>query len=140
MTGDNKRKNIVAEVARGDDALREAEILLAAGMRAGAVSRAYYAAFHYARAVLLTLGEEARTHGGLTRLLFRDLVGEGKLDPDVAKLFSQLQRFRQDADYTAEFVFSLEGATLEVEHARTFVTAAQALLEEGGFGAKIPVS
>jgi hypothetical protein len=36
VTADNQRKGIVAEVARGDDALREAETLLAAGLLAAA--------------------------------------------------------------------------------------------------------
>jgi uncharacterized protein (UPF0332 family) len=133
MTNDNQRRGILAEVARGDEAMREAETLLAAKLLAGAVSRAYYAAFHYARAMLLTLGEEARTHGGLTRLLHRDIVATGKLDPDIASLFSQLQRFRQDADYTAEFVFTAAGAAGEVRDARTFVGAARKVLEAGGW-------
>ena len=84
MTDDQKRTNIAAEVARGESAFRSAELLLAAGQRADAVSRAYYAAFHYARALLLTLGEEARTHGGLDRLVQRDLVRTGKLAPETA--------------------------------------------------------
>ena len=98
MTGENRRKNIAAEMTRGDESFESAELLLAAGKLADAVSRAYYAAFHYARALLYTLGEEARTHQGIERLLHRDLVREGKLDPDIARLFSSLQKFRQDAD------------------------------------------
>ena len=46
MTHDNQKRGILAEVTRGDEALREAETLLAAKLLAGAVSRAYYAAFH----------------------------------------------------------------------------------------------
>ena len=128
MTEDNKRKNIAAETARGDDSLASARILLAAGMFADAVSRAYYGAFHYARAMLLAVGEEPRTHGGLERLLHRDVVRTGALSPDVAKLFSRLLKFRQDADYTAEFVFSAEGAAEEVAAAGEFVAAAKGVL------------
>ena len=40
MTEDQKRAAIGAEIARGDDALEEAELLLAASKHAGAVSRA----------------------------------------------------------------------------------------------------
>ena len=72
MTDENKRTNIAAEVARGDDSLESAEILLGAGKLADSVSRAYYAVFHYGRALLLMLGEEPKTHGGLDRLLQRD--------------------------------------------------------------------
>jgi uncharacterized protein len=133
MTGENRRKNIAVEVARGDESLREAEQLLQAGMPAGAVSRAYFAAFHFARALLLTLGEEARTHRGIVQLLHRDLVREGKLDANVASLLSQLQRFRQDADYSAEIVFTAEMAVREVEAARTFISTARGLLMKDGW-------
>jgi hypothetical protein len=102
-------------------------------MHADAVSRAYYGAFHYARALLLMLGEEARTHGGLERMLQRDLVREGKLDPDVARLFSRLQKFRLDADYDAEFVFTAKGTLEELAAARSFVAEARAVLIAGGW-------
>ena len=54
MTPPNRRANIAIETARGDEALESAEILLVAQKRRDAVSRAYYGAFHYARALLLT--------------------------------------------------------------------------------------
>jgi hypothetical protein len=133
MTGDNRRKNVLVEVARGDESLREAEQLLGASMPTGAVSRAYFGAFHYARALLLTLGEETRTHRGVVQLLHRDLVREGKLDANVASLLSQLQRFRQDADYSAEIVFTAEIAAREVEAARTFVRTAREMLVRDGW-------
>src|SRR5260370_32765733 len=50
MTGDNKRKNIAIEVARGEEALRESEQLLGASLPTGAVSRAYVAAVHFSPA------------------------------------------------------------------------------------------
>jgi uncharacterized protein (UPF0332 family) len=133
MTGESRRKNIAIEVERGDEALREANHLLSGSMPTGAVSRAYFGAFHYARALLLSLGEEVRSHRGLVQLLHRDLVREGKLDANVASLLSQLQRFRQDADYAAEIVLTSEMAAREVDAARTFVDTARALLERGGW-------
>jgi uncharacterized protein (UPF0332 family) len=98
------------ECARGNESFASAEILLGANKRADAVSRAYYAVFHYARALLLIVGVEPRTHGGLDRLLHRELVRTGVFDADTAKLFSRLQKFRQDADCTSEFVFTHSGA------------------------------
>ncbi len=133
MTDDNKTRNIAAEVERGNESLESAEILLAAAKHADAVSRAYYGAFHWARALLLMLGEEAKTHGGLERLLQRDLVRAGRLDPEVARLFSRLQKFRNDADYTAEFVFTRAAAATEVAAAREFAAAARRLLEAEGW-------
>ncbi|MSP24304.1 MAG: HEPN domain-containing protein [Myxococcales bacterium] len=86
VTGDNRRQNIAIDVARGNDSLESAEILLAAGKLADPVSRAYYAAFHHACALLLIHGEQARRHGGVERLLQRDLVRTGALEPEIARL------------------------------------------------------
>ena len=56
MTRSNRGANARAEAARGDDALRAAEALLGLDLPNDAVSRAYYAAFHYGRALLLSEG------------------------------------------------------------------------------------
>ena len=133
MTRDNRRKNIAVEIERGDEALEEAELLLAATKLPGAISRAYYAAFHYARALLLTLGEEARSHGGLHRLLMRDLVRTGELDPEMGAILSQLQNFRLEADYGAEFVFTAAKTQEEVDNARRFISTARSWLAQGGW-------
>lgn len=130
---DDHRKDVEAGVRRGDEAFESAEILLAASKHADAVSRAYYAVFHHARAMLLTVGDDARPHGDLARLLQRDLVRSGQLDPDVARLFSRLQKYGQDADYIAEFVFTANAAREQIESARRFVEASRALLRRDGW-------
>ena len=133
MTGKNRLENARAEASLGDDALRASEALLALGLANDAVSRAYYAAFHYARALLLALGEEPRTHGGLHRLVMRDLVRTGELEPEMGEILSQLQSFRLEADYGAEFVFTSTKATEEVSNSRRFVATARQWLERGGW-------
>ena len=133
MTEDNRRQNIATELARGKEALESAEILLAAGKNADAVSRAYYAAFHHACALLLMVGEQARRHSGVERLLQRDLVRTGKLDPGVARSFAHLMKDRHDADYGAEVVFTSELGGKQVESARTFCQHACAILEREGW-------
>jgi uncharacterized protein (UPF0332 family) len=59
-------------------------------MYADAVSRAYYGALHFARALLATIDEEPKTHGGVLRLLSRDFVRTGQLEPEIAQLLSAL--------------------------------------------------
>lgn len=105
MTNEQTRASIGAEVRRGAEALESADILLNAGKYADAVSRAYYAAYHYARALLLSAGEEPRTHGGLDRLLQRDFVRTGQLEAKDARLLARLMAFRQSADYTRRVRF-----------------------------------
>lgn len=92
MTNENRRQNIAIEAARGDASFESAEILLGAKKFADATSRAYYGAFHYARALLLMLGEEPVTHAGVERLLHRDLVRSGLLPSEIARQFSFLEK------------------------------------------------
>lgn len=133
MTNDNRKKNIAAEVRRAEETLQAAQILFDAGKFADAISRAYYGAFHYARALLLMLGEEARTHGGVDRTLQRDLVREGLLDPEAARLLARLMTYRFEADYTAEYVFTPSFARDELDAAKRFVHEAKRILIEGAW-------
>jgi uncharacterized protein (UPF0332 family) len=133
VTEDQKRAAILAELARGNDAIEEAELLLQAGKLAGAVSRAYYGAFHHARALLLSADEEPRSHGGLTRLLQSNFVRTGRVAPEDAALLSRLMSLRQDADYTAEYVFTAPMAASELDDARRFVAAVRAVLAADGW-------
>ena len=133
MTEADRKKDIGAEARRGEESLESAAILLREKKLADAVSRAYYAAFHFARALLLSVGEEVRTHGGLERLLHRDFVRPGTLAPEIALLYSRLLKHRGDADYTAEFVFTAAAAKEEVAAAGKFVDATRALLRKGGW-------
>ena len=66
-------------------------------------------------------------------MLQRDLVREGRFDPEAARLLSRLQKFRSDADYTAEYVFTEAAATAEVAAARAFIAAARTLLLQGAW-------
>jgi uncharacterized protein (UPF0332 family) len=133
VTDEQKRAAILAEVVRGRDALRAAEALLGLALFADAVSRAYYAAYHHACALLLSVGEEPKTHGGVHRLVQRDFVRTRKLSPEVGHLLSRLQTYRQSADYTAEYVFTAETAREEIAGASTFIGASVAVLQQEGW-------
>ncbi len=133
MTKDNTKRNISTEVDRGNSALRAARVLFAEQLFADAVSRAYYAAFHYARALLLTIGEEAKTHAGVELLLQRELVRTGRFSPDIGRLLSRLKAYRLDADYSADFVFTQPGAEEEISAAVRFIDEANRLLAEGNW-------
>jgi uncharacterized protein (UPF0332 family) len=133
VTDENRRANILTEVNRGAESLESAQILLDAGKHADAVSRAYYAAFHHAQALLLMSGQQARRHGGVERLLHQNLVRPGKLDPKTARSYAHLLKDRLDADYGAATVFTADLATDAVVNARAFCAAARALLVADGW-------
>ncbi len=118
MSPENRIIHVAAERALGEQALRAAEELLRCELWNDAVSRAYYAAFHFARAALLTLGVEPATHTGVSAMLGLHLVRAGLLPPAVGKDLARLEQFRTEADYNRFFVFTPESATEEVQVAQ----------------------
>jgi uncharacterized protein (UPF0332 family) len=98
-----------------------------------AVSRAYYAAFHLARALLLTEGVEPQTHTGVGGMFGLHFIVPGRLPPGRAKDLARLEQFRTEADYNRFFVLNAEGAEEEIAVAERFATDARALLQAGGW-------
>ena len=128
MTEANRLANARAEAARGDDALRAASALVELGLHNDAVSRAYYAAFHYARALLLVAGLEPKTHRGVVSLLLEHYEKPGRLEPGAVSILARLQTFRGLADYDASERLAKERAETEVAAARLFVEKARVLM------------
>lgn len=128
MTGANRTANARAEAALGDDALRAAQALLELGLHNDAVSRAYYAAFHYARALLLLEGLEPKTHRGVVSLLMDRYEKPGRLEPGAVSILARLQTFRGLADYDARERIAKDRADAEVAAAELFIERAKPLL------------
>ena len=128
MTGENRRANAEAEIASAHEALRAAEALLSLALLRDAMSRAYYAVFHAARALLLLEGLEATTHAGVLRFVATDLVRTGKLDPRVNLLLTKLHAYRQASDYAYAFDIAASDAAEEIAQARAFVEATSSMI------------
>jgi len=135
VTDENRRQNVTEEVGRGNEALAEAKHLLAGGFCNGAVCRAYYAAYHWARALLLTRGIEARTHRGTVQLLGLHFVKDGPLPEAAASDLAQLENYRELSDYTASAQFSTEQASAQIARAEAFIGACRTLLSGGASNA-----
>jgi uncharacterized protein (UPF0332 family) len=133
VTIENRSVHVRAERTRGEAALRAARELFALGLLNDAVSRAYYAALHFAVALLLTEGVEPRSHGGVGAMLGLHFVVPGKLPPESAKELSRLEQFRGEADYNRFFMFTAEGAREEVDVAISFCERARRFLDEHGW-------
>ena len=133
MTNENRKRNVAIELTRAEEAMRAAKALLGLGLHNDAVSRAYYAAFHYVRALLLTRGAEVKTHGGAIHLLNVEFVRTGLLASSHNRLLAGLQRARELADYDAAVTFSNEDAVAEIAEAEQFAAAADGLLRREGW-------
>ena len=128
MTAENKHAHIVAELARCDESLRAARVLIDAQLLHDAESRLYYAAYHAAVALLLTQGIEARSHAVVANLLGLHFVKTERLDSGDARLFARLQKYRIEADYSTEFVLTVSALEEDLAACQAFVLRVQAVI------------
>ncbi len=133
MTDANKRGNLELELERSAEAMREAEALVGLGLSYGAISRAYYAAFHLMRALLMTRGFQSKTHAGVFALLNQQFVRPGLLPTRYNRLLGGLERDRQLADYEAAVQFGEEDAREAIAEAKAFEHDVKALLVKEGW-------
>lgn len=117
----NRRLNIQITVEKGQAALRQAKILREQAEYDGAVSRAYYAAFHYASAALLTKGLEARSHEGLIRMFNLHFIKTKLFPKRYSTILSHAQKAREESDYQGEIPFTAEDAATRVGEVEEFV-------------------
>jgi hypothetical protein len=108
--------------------MQAAQALLQLGLHNDAVSRAYFAAFHYARALLLLEGLEPKTHRGVVSLLMERYEKTGRMEAGLVSTLARLQTFRGLADYDASHRISKDRAEAEVTAAQAFVEKAKLLL------------
>ena len=109
--------------------LRVAARLLQQDEYEDAVSRAYYAAFHAAHAVLLTEGLTANTHQGLVNLFGLHFVRTGKFPKSMGKFLANLKDDRESGDYEVYSGIDRETAEHAVMEAKAFLAAAESYLK-----------
>lgn len=129
MNEANKLGNASLEIEKGGATLEEAEILFNNGKYDGAVSRAYYAAFHYACAALLSKGLEAKSHQGMQRLFHLHFIRTKIFDDKAGIILSHAQKAREEADYYPEISFSKEVAKERLEEVKKFVKQIRSYLK-----------
>ena len=128
MTDANTRANVASELARADESMRAARVLVAASLLHDAESRLYYAIYHAAVALLLTEGLEPRSHAGAASLLGIHFVKPGRMDPRDARLFARIQKYHLEADYGRDFVLTEEALVEDLDACQGFLDRARRVI------------
>ncbi len=118
-----------ALLERARRSLEAAGLLVDRGLHADSVTRAYYAAFHSARAALLSEGEEAHTHKGTHSAFNRLFVHPGRLPTATGRALRNLHDLRLQADYDDGGALTEAQARDALDTARAFVEAVAALID-----------
>jgi uncharacterized protein (UPF0332 family)/predicted nucleotidyltransferase len=114
---------------RARKSLKSAHVLLDdAADPNSAISSAYYAMLHAARAALNEAGKAPKSHKGVQHELRETYVETGRLDTRYHSMLSQAEDKRIDADYELSPSFTAEDAEEWIGKAEDFVDTIEALL------------
>ena len=127
-----RKIQIEAEWKRSERALGAAELLLQAGYYEDAISRAYYAVLHAAKAALLARDTAAESHTAVRRLFGKELVQQGVVEKEWAIILAQQQDERTLDDYDVELTLPRELAEHRVEDAQRFQDRIRSFLDSAG--------
>ncbi len=108
--------------------LETAEFLHNSQRYRSCISRAYYAMYYIAQALLLSEGIETSTHRGVIKLINLHFVKTGRISPNISKLLSDVYDLRQSGDYSTNFVADEIIANRAIADAKTFIAEIRAIL------------
>jgi len=128
MTSDY-REEIAANLERAEQSLQAAQELVSGGYCDFAASRAYYAAFYAAIALLLHEGLELSKHSAVIVSIHQRFVKTGKMDEEQGKTLNWLFELRGIGDYGVTKHVSRQQAEQAIQAAKGFLNAIKPLLE-----------
>ena len=126
------RKAVIGEWQRSQESLGAAETLTRSGYASDAVSRAYYAIMHAARAALFVHGVATTSHASTRRMFGTHIVSSGEIEPDWANELAEGLDERLAADYDIYIQYTSDDARQECSRARKFCERIRTYLVENG--------
>jgi uncharacterized protein (UPF0332 family) len=119
---------IASNLERAETNLDAARDLLSNGYYDIAASRAYYAAFYSASALLLNEGIDTTKHSGVIALIHQHFVKTGILDKEQGKNLNWLFELRSVGDYGVSIHVASDDADRAVRVAEEFFSSTKKTL------------
>ncbi len=124
-----KKEMAVAQIKKAREKLEAARVLFTQGFIDDAVSRAYYAIFHAASALLLNEGITVESHGALKTMFGLRLVKTGKVDKKYGRILNEMKDERENGDYDIFSGLEPPDAEKAIRYAEDFLQMATGRLE-----------
>lgn len=118
-------------LARAQRALEVAQALLDDGYAPEAVSRAYYAMFYAAQALLKSEDIHVSKHSAVVAKFGECFSKTGRLDPKFHRMLIRTRKAREIADYRLADLPTDESAAEKLAQAKAFVAAAEREVRQG---------
>ena len=122
-----RSSEVEANIERAEQAVDAAHKLFLEGYFDFAASRAYYAVFYAASALLLKEGLEFRKHSGVIAAIHQQFIKTGRLDNEMGKNLNWLFELRNIGDYGVTVHVPKEEAEKAVDAARSFLKKVQSI-------------
>ncbi|MBI5244846.1 MAG: HEPN domain-containing protein [Elusimicrobia bacterium] len=122
-------EDIKALFEKAESSLSAARLLVGEGYPGFAASRAYYAMFYVAEALLASLEQSYSTHGGVVGAFGREFAKIGKLDAKFHRWLIDGQDIRNVGDYGVGAAVSKEQAVGLIAQAQEFIEAGRNYLQ-----------
>ena len=130
---EDRRVLVILELEKSDKTLAEMEVQLQNGLWGLAANRLYYALFHAVSALLISERHEVWTHRGAVNKFSLFYVKTGLFSTAEGKLYSQLQKLREDGDYNCSIDVDqsdVEGRVLPtrqlIDHIKLYIAGKEA--------------
>ncbi len=127
MTGESA-KEIAANLTRAEQSVEAARELAEKGYHDFAASRAYYAAFYAATALLLNEDVELSKHSAVIASIHQGFVKTGRLSKEHGKNLNWLFELRSVGDYGGPAHVSCNDAEQAIQAAESFLSAVRILI------------
>jgi uncharacterized protein (UPF0332 family) len=118
----------IAEWRRAQECIGAAWLCQGRGFYSDAISRAYYAILHGAKAALQLYDIDARTHEGVKNAFGRSIAVAGLVERHWSREINSLGVLRRTADYDVTRTFSESDSRLACERSEAFLNRIRALL------------
>ncbi len=110
--------------------LESANLLREHGDHDFAASRAYYAMFYMAEALLWAVGQTYKSHSQVIGAFGREFAKTGKLDPKFHQSLIAAENWRKTGDYDMRTAVTTKDSAQLCLQAKEFIEAVEKFLEE----------
>ena len=122
MTTEHGKSFAEASLARAEEALTAAQTLVEKGLLADAISRAYYAMYYAAQAILFSNHLSAKSHAGTISIFGKEIAEKGLVPKDFGKILHKAFNLRQKSDYEVDADFEPADVDKLIEQADNFIS------------------
>ena len=123
------KKKTAQLLAKAQDAIEAAELLLGGNKNSFAGGRAYYAMFYIAEALLYEKGLEFRKHSGVHAAYGKHFAKTGEIDLKFHRYLIEAFESRLEADYGVDIILSEKAVNELIQRAKEFLVAARSYLK-----------